>query len=247
MLNVYIYDGTFEGLLSAVFEAWKDKDFSDIRTESENTDMSLIENMVNVTTDTLKSDRITKWIKSKIGFESLKKIYRVYLTERSDRGRIIFRYLKIASAAGSVIDDLLTHPDIMNINSADRLFSRETMRLHGFLRFEVLANDVLYAEISPEYNQLEIISPFFADRFLGNPWIIHDTKRDIAAIFDGEHFILTEAGNNLPRSETKSERNYKEMWKGYLSALTIKERMNLKLQQQFIPYKIRMNMTEFQN
>lgn len=247
MLNVYIYDGSFEGLLTSIFDSWTDKNFNDIRTEKENSEVSLVENIILVQTDTEKANRISKWVNNKIGIESLRKIYRVFLTERSDRGRIIFKYLKLASKAGYRTDDNLTHPDVLNIDNADRLFSRETMRLKGFLRFEVLDNDILYAQISPEFNQLEMIIPFFADRYLGNPLIIHDTKRDIAAIFDGNHYIITEANSNLPYTSTNGEMNYKEMWKSYLVSLTINERINLKLQQKFIPLKVRKNMTEFQN
>lgn len=245
MLNIYIYDGTFEGLLSSVFDAWNDKDIYSIRTTNENKEVNLLENLITIETREEKADRIIKWVNNKAGYEVLRKLYRVYLTENPDRGIFIFRYLKLIQKFGKNTENNLAHKDVINVNKLSSLHTSETRRLYGFVRFDVLSNDILFAQIEPEYNQLEIVAPFFADRYYGNPWIIHDTKRKTAAIFDGRQYIITESDNNMPTQTTQSDRAFKEMWVDYLGALTIKERLNLELQQKFVPLKIRKYLTEF--
>ena len=81
MLNIYIYDGSYHGLLTSCFDAWKDKDIYSIRTKEENKDVNLLEKVVYIETDNEKAERIIKWVGKEACYEVQRKLYRVFLTE----------------------------------------------------------------------------------------------------------------------------------------------------------------------
>ncbi len=245
MLNIYIYDGTYHGLLTCCFDAWKDKDIYSIRSKEENKSVNLLENVVYVETDNENAERIIKWVGKEAGYEVQRKLYRVFLTEHPDRGMYILRYLKLLDKLGRNVENHLYDDDVRNINKLSRMHASETHRLYGFVRFEVAGNNILYARIEPDFNQLEVIAPYFADRYNGHLWIIHDLARNMAAIFNGSEYIITEYHGNMLDNESRTEISFQKMWIEYLNALTIKERLNLDLQKQKVPLKTRKHLTEF--
>ena len=56
--------------------------------------------------------------------------------------------------------------------------SNENHKLKGFLRFQELENHILYAEISPTNNVLELLSIHFKKRLKNEYWIIKDVGRN---------------------------------------------------------------------
>ena len=243
--NVYLYDGSFDGLLTAVFDGWNDSLLANIVAE-ERYQSCLTDSVVIVCSDEKKASRIRKWVVKNFSDSVLMKIYRVFLTEEDGCERDIFLYLRYIGRKGKsgVFD--ITNEFVNRVDRLERAFNGETHKLYGFLRFRELASGIMLTEIRPKYNQLEPLMNFFHDRQPGAKIIIYDTKRNIGAVCNGKGWYVSSA---IELEEIRGcgvvDGNFEQMWTEYLTALSIKERENYKLQRQMMPMKYRQFMTEF--
>ena len=96
---------------------------------------------------------------------------------------------------------------------------------------------------------MPLIGEHFADRFPGEHFMIYDITHSVFfLIHEGPQAVGACAGEQPNRELTQrvsgQEKDYQELWKGFCHTIGIKERRNLRLQQQFLPKKFRKYMTE---
>lgn len=242
--NIYLYDGSFAGFLSAVFEAWCDKNFLDIRA-CESLQPGFFDRYISVETDGRKAERIQQWLCKKISDTTESVIYDYFMSEAPKRERILYFYLRACGRYGRGVNAHLTDPGVLDFINAWKPFRREREKLMGFVRFRELEGNFLFSEISPEYNQLPFLGAFFFDRLTALPWMIYDSGRHKAALSDGTRWTVAERITVNSLSEKKDALDFETLWKNYLQALSIKERENKNLQRQMLPMKYRNFMTEF--
>ena len=65
-MNVFVYDGTFEGVLTAVFEAYERKLFPDSLVAEGEMLPLFYDNLVPVTADVAKADRVWRALQKKL-------------------------------------------------------------------------------------------------------------------------------------------------------------------------------------
>ncbi len=242
----YIYDCTFAGFLTAVHLAFQDKpkDFSIIK---EGTFMSqdLFGDYRKVSTHQETADNISHRIVSGISKNSLKSIYYAFLSEIPGIETLIFSYIHAGLIKGSKIEEMLSNMTVQQINSASKKVSRERHRMLGFLRFKKLNSGIYYGPMEPEHDVISLIAPHFTKRLGDQPWLIHDIKREKCALYNKEELIFTT--EDFPTDkiiEDIEEKKFQNLWKKYFDKVTIEERKNLKLQQQFLPKKYWKYLTE---
>jgi len=232
----YIYDGTFEGLLSAVYDGYyNDVPPNRIMTQSKY-QHEIGTSFYEVKTDSEKFEKVYSSIDKKIGSEPLLKIYYSFLSEDINAGTLIFNYVKFGFKVGNKILLHLTDDTVMNIETLSRRVSFERHRLLGLLRFHRLNSGVFYAPISPQYNVTQLLAPHFTNRLPTQNWVIHDTSRKIAAFYDyqDKDWYISEFDTN--QYTLMAEDNYHhELWKTFFNTIAIKERKNHNLQRQFMP------------
>ncbi len=73
-------------------------------------------------------------------------------------------------------------------------------------------------------------------------FIIHDTKRELAIIYDGEKPTLGEL--KLEQVPKITPGIYEELWKNYFKSTTILERENPRLQRRSMPKRYWTNLPE---
>jgi probable DNA metabolism protein len=121
---------------------------------------------------------------------------------------------------------------------------RESEQVRQFVRFQKTADGIYFACIEPIYNVLPCNADFFADRFADQTWIIYDVKRKYALYYDLHKTeivkfdnlqIDTATGRLSPEQADAGEIDFQQLWQQYLKDITIKERINLKLQRQHMP------------
>lgn len=240
---VYIYDGSFEGLLTAIHEAYylKEKPNSIIAADSYRQD--LLSRSIIIETDPLKADKVYNSIINKISKVTLKYVYYAYISEVEEAATWILDYLKLGWRIGSVVDQHLLEPRVMKIHRICQKVGRERHRLLGLIRFQQ-AGELYYAQIEPDYNIVGLIAPHFADRMSDQAWMIHDIKRNLAAIYNKKEWYLMEvAKEELPPIEER-ETLYEELWRTYYKNISIPERVNPKLQRRCMPARYWKHLTE---
>jgi probable DNA metabolism protein len=240
----YVYDGTFEGLMTAVFESYAKKEMPAVICENDNIQMSLCYSPVLISTDPVKAGRVIDGIVHKIGDDIYNNIWTAFLSCDPDRSDKIFRYIRYGFDNGNKIHIDLTCGDVSSVLNICRAVNWELNKYSGFLRFSVMKNGVQYAEFAPKNNLIPIIMPHFTDRFHSIPFIIHDVERRTAGIYDThESYITVTEGLRLPEY-SQDEQFFRELWRQFYETISIEERRNHKLRNGHLPKRYRRFMTE---
>lgn len=241
---VYVYDGSFEGILTSIFEAYyRRQQPVDILPEY-SLQQDLLAQYVYIATDPAKSDRVYSSILQNISSEALKNVYHVFLSEDKDAGSLIYRYLKLGWKMGQKVELHLSDETVFKVMDINRRLEFEVHRLLGFVRFRQVEGGIFYSAISPDNNVIELLAPHFAERLSDQKWIIHDVKRDLAALYNRKEWIISEfTANGIP-GDTEEEKQYSELWKEFFNTLAIQSRTNPRLQRQLMPRRYWDHLTE---
>ena len=171
---------------------------------------------------------------------------RINILDNSDN---ILITLPSALSSGKTIDDksskitkALSDGDSKNIDAARRA------------RIDNTVKDIADTKLNELSNDWGFVIDFFKDRFADQMWLIYDTKRHYGFYYDlkeakeitlqdDEHLLDGKLNDALMAED---EKLFQQLWKNYLQKLTIKERLNLKLQRQHMPKRFWKYLTEKQ-
>lgn len=240
----YIYDSSFDGLLTSIYEAFYSDTKPDKIVSGEEFVENFLEEKIHIKTDTIKAKRVYDAIEEKISHESLKRVFYTYLSELPEIGMLVFRYLQLGFKMGGEIDLNLANEDVLAMDKIFRRVGKERHRLTGILRFKKIKNDILYAQVEPDHNVIALLAPHFTDRLRGENFIIHDTKREIAVFYNTKEWVVETIEKPDPFLVRDSEEIYEDLWRVYFDSIAIKTKTNPKLQKGNMPMRYWKNMTE---
>ncbi|WDV46712.1 TIGR03915 family putative DNA repair protein [Clostridiaceae bacterium M8S5] len=245
MIIYYICDKTFEGLLTAVYDAYYNSEKPDKILPKDNAQIEFFVKKIKIQTDNEKAEKVMKALKDKVSSHALKKVFYVFISELDNSYTIAYNYIKLAFKMGKEVDSNLSNTDVLAIDSIYRKVAREIHLMLGLTRFREISQNVLYAPIDVEYNILTILSSHFAERLQYERWIIHDKKRSIASFYSDNVFNIVQVDKELnKRLYNEKELIYQDLWKRYFKSTAIKGRLNPKLQMNFMPKKYWSNLIE---
>jgi probable DNA metabolism protein len=153
--------------------------------------------------------------------------------------------LKLGFEVGSKIDSMLTHKYVLPVHKVAQKVEKEKHLMLGICRFSKTDKGYYLCKIAPDHNILTLISPHFASRMSDQRWIIADTNRNIASIYDCEkwYIVSSKISEKIPYSEDEIE--CRALWKKYFNTIAIAGRRNPKLQRNMMPARYWKNLTEF--
>lgn len=245
------YDGTFEGLLTAIFDVY-DKKLSPaaITTDSQSL---LFGHHLTIASDAAKSERVFNGICRYGGIQTCDMLYHAFLSQADRIEMDIYRYLQFLFHYKRSIAGMMGEHFILRVRQMQRRVTHEAHRMLMFVRFEQAKDGTYFAPIAPEYDILRLIISHFKDRFADQPWIIYDTRRGYGAHFDGQEVALItidEPSFNLENGRlpadivAEQEVVYQHLWQTFFREIAIKERKNMRLQQNFMPKRFWKYLTE---
>lgn len=243
---ILLYDGTFEGLLSAVFDSYS---FS---PPPQSVDVvtcyqpELGCRYKEVATDSRHAARVIEGVRRTMGHLGYRKIWQAFLHADGDKGTVIYRYIRLGMKQGERVHQMLTHPMVLAIDKLCALTGREASFLTEFIRFSEVEGHLYYAEITPEHMVLPLIMPHFAARMNTHPFLIHDKTHATAGVYDRTGWVLVSTEGMTVPALSENELEYRRLWKGFYDAIAIKERINPELRRQLMPKKYWKNITELQ-
>lgn len=240
----YLYDGSFEGILTCIYEHYYSEKAAGIFCRDEY-QASMLQPCRMVATDEKKADMVYEAISRKISGYDLKRLYKVYRSDVPDRETDILNYVRLGFARGSAVSMLHGDPVVFRIQSAEHKVNREIDRLNGLIRFTVLGGRVLYSAVEPDSDMIEFLAPHFCDRYKNEPFIIHDAGRNKALVHgNGIWYICEFTSGDIPQPD-EEEKIYRRLWKNYFDTIAIKQRINPRCQSNFMPLRYRKHLTEF--
>jgi probable DNA metabolism protein len=244
--KVYIYDGSYQGLMTALYSAFKKREVPvKILAEPEFRNDLFYQNK-EIITDQKKADFFSKQIKEHISARALSNVFHSYLSEAEKRELYIFRYLFTGFKVGKSIDELLTKNYIRQVHDLAHKVRHESHRLKGLIRLQETPGNKYYAAVEPDYKTLILLAPHFKSRFSTMDWIIHDKKREEAIIYSTEdkEWLLIDLEKDFEPELSKKEEEVQDLWQSFFSAVSIKNRRNRRVQQQFMPKKYWKHLIE---
>jgi probable DNA metabolism protein len=240
----YVYDGTFDGLLTCIYEAFYRRENPDDIVPMDKLEENFLIQKLFINTDTEKSAKVYRTIEEKISVESLKRVFYAYLSELPKSGRNILKYLRLGFKIGRSIDDNLANDVVRTIDKISNKVTREKHLFLGILRFKMLENDILYAALEPEYNIVGLLAPHFSNRMSNENWIIHDVKRNVAAFYNKKEWVIRDFTIEDRLVLHEDEEEYEEMWQAYYKHMAIESRKNLRLKKNNMPMKYWKHLVE---
>jgi len=251
---VFRYDKTLEGLLTALFDAYSRKTFPDKLIVEGEPPPLFTEEEYMVITDTEKVNRVWKGLQAKLPNEACSMLMHVWLSEDPGSDELLFRYMRKAFDAPHFIATNFSDSDVLQVKKIAQVVARERLYLIQFVRFQKAADDIFFAPVAPKCNALPLAIHHFTDRFADQKWVIYDLKRSYGYYYDlktaveitltgGEHLLTGKLDESLMAED---EKLFQQLWKNYFNALTIKERINPKLQRQHMPRRFWKHLTEKQ-
>ena len=240
---IYVTDGSFEGILTAIFEAYEKKEDPESIVSQGFYQISLDSAAREISTDEEKSRRVYNAVIRKMSQQAIETMYKAWLSEYREIGTALYKYIKIGLKLGPQILSYLQNPDVSLVSGLADKVTFEAHRFLGILRFKKLTNGLYYAKIEPDNNITMLIAEHFEKRFSDQPWIIHDAKRNIFALYDTNQVIFI---NEDIRIDTDNDKDiiFEELWKNYFRAISIEDRRNPRLQKRYLPRRYWRNLTE---
>ncbi len=242
---IYRYDGSFTGLMTAVYKAISSKKMPEnILSESECQTIFFKEEQV--VSDEEIAGKMQKYIAEKISFMSLDSIRRCYFSNAENKEMLILKYILLGMKYGRKVETMLSVETVITMFKAVKRFSNEANFYREFLRFTE-NEGVLSSVIEPENFVLPYIVYHYEQRIGNLDFLIYDKTHKVALIHKDRHSdIIMVDDFSLPEPDDK-ERFYRELWKGYYNIIGIKERYNEKLRMNLMPKKYWKHMTEFED
>lgn len=239
----YLYDGTFEGLLTCIYNYYKKEKATGIYEEA-NYQQSLVSPSEIVETDISRARTVSDAINKLISREAYIHVYYCYLSNDVKKENIILDFLIFAFKYGKNTMNFYSHEKVLPVNEIYKRVAREEHRVLGILRFSDIGG-LLYAKYSPDNDISILLADHFADRYKYEKFIIYDERRKKALVYADNNWEIKENIKIDNIEFSNNEKRIQDLWKQYFTDLAIKERKNINLQFQFVPARYRKNMAEF--
>jgi len=254
---IFVYDGTYEGFLTAAFRCFELKKVSnaDVVTDDEAAALPFFE-QERVENSAESADRVTAKL-DKLGIADT--VYSAWLSCEKGVDGAIVQYIDTAVKRNASPDGLLYVPHVKKVSFAAQHVGREARRFIQFLRFvkvplpqgevPLLTDgkrppDLYVADIEPQYDILPRLAYFFTSRFNDQRFLIRDRVRYQTLVWDTENWHISTLpefnGPPLP-----GDADFEDLWRTYFDHVAIPWRVNPKLQQHHVPLQYRKYMTEF--
>lgn len=240
----YIYDGSFDGLLTSIYEAYyKKEDIDDIVPRDGMEENFLVEKRF-IETDKEKANKVYVAIETKISEESMRRVFHAYLSELPRHGITILKYVQLGFKIGPQVDLNLSVDIVREMDNIYHKVAKEVHRMLGLIRFKELENGILYSSMEPDHNIVGLIAPHFASRLSNENWAIHDVKRGIGALYNKKEWVIKDIETTNSLIVKEDEEEYQELWKTYFKHIAIESKTNPKLQKRNMPMRYWKHLVE---
>jgi len=241
----YVFDGSFEGLLTAIFDSYDRKEKAVDLVCDAYFQPDMLAEPYTVDSDAVKAKRVWAGLRKKLSGQWSVMFYKVSLSEDPQTFKDLFNFARYIFDNPAGAESNFGNPYVMAVTKMDKRVNREKHRMKAFIRFQKTADCMYYCPVEPDFNVLPLISKFFKDRYADQQWIIYDVRRkyglyynlqtveeityDFVATIDTSKVVLPVA------MQDEKEELASLLWKDYFNSTNIPARKNMKLHIQHVP------------
>ncbi|NTV03151.1 MAG: DNA metabolism protein [Chlorobiaceae bacterium] len=243
-MTCFLYDGTSEGLVSAIGQILDSGSDPGVATLAGRED-TLFEEGLFLRTDPAAADVLFSRLRQRAP-DAVHTIWYFMMAETGGLETSLLRYVVLALQHGDRINGHLTHDDVKAVVSAARKAARESHRMKGLLRFEQMRDGAWLARMEPDHNVIQPLARHFSRRLRDQRWFIVDLRRHSAASWDGRELSFGTLEQFSRPELSDEEQQVQAMWRTFFSTIAIPERRNPRLQKSNMPAKYWKYLTEKQ-
>lgn len=237
-----IYDGSFNGFLTAVFVAFDEKiNVADIQKNGQGQN-GLFSETETIFTHVEKAKRVWNGIRNK-NHNAIANVYFAFLSETEGVELMLYTYIQKLMA--TTLEKQMDYSDgiVLYIDQLAKKVGREKHRMEAFVRFQLTKDDIYFANIEPDFDVLPLISKHFRNRYADQQWLIYDVKRKYGIYYNLDRVEMVSLNlkeihfNKIHKSDAflSEEYDYQTLWNDYFKSTGIKSRINPKLHTQHVP------------
>lgn len=240
-----VFDGTIEGLMTAVFSAYELHVIPQDILSREHIQPRLGQDIIEITTNFSKAQRVRKSLCNRFGHDTWKFLSYVAASDKPDRGIVVYHYIRMAlERAPYDIRQDRSDPLIHRAYLLERHSSTEAEHLRQFVRFSESEEGLWFALCSPHANVLPFVMPWFTQRFNTQDFLIYDTVHALAGISSGGLWKLVQTTSLETPTLCEEEYRMQRAWRGFYRSISIDERYHPELQHRQIPFRFWQHLTE---
>ncbi len=242
-MNIFLYDQSFEGLLTAIYESIELNILPDKIVSTKSFQDDLFAAKYDITTNSEKFEDMWNRVLEKSDEQNLQRIFKAFLSEVKDIELIIYNYIKLILNSTDNSDLNIRNDNSIKILNLQKKVSKEALKVIMIVRFQETVNKLFYTTLEPNYNVLPLTIKHFRSRFADKKWVIFDTKRKYGYYYDldkvsqitiGKQKIDNKTGIVKKEALHVSEKLLQKLWRGYYDMINVKERKNIKINSQFL-------------
>ena len=240
----YLYDGSYEGFLSCVFESFEKREIPP-EICAENAPQITIFPMRFIATNMERARRVQISIPKRMSLEAEDFVRAAFYSCMPGREGSLLAFLRMGYKMGPRVLSCLTDPTVNALFNAARHAKSEAHLLCGFIRLSDY-DGILAGVIEPKNYALPLIAPHFADRFQSDPVFIYDrTHAQALFVQDGSWRIFPLEEFELAHPD-ETEIAMRNLWRTFYNTVAIEGRRNERCRRTHMPLRYRGVMTEFQ-
>ena len=218
-MTTWLYDGTFDGFLSCVFDMyWQRKMTIRIRKEQEHI-RGVYEDVMFMPTIIANADRVWAGLSKKADTEQLQQFFACYLSELPAEEDNMVGYIRY------IFDSVLPVADnsyIMHVDQLSRKVYKEKHRMESLVSFQLTKDNIYYAIISPDYNVLPLMVRHFREHYADQYWLIYDQRRRFGIYYNLQNVETVRLQfnpnfdaryHNSGNTWTPEDELYQQVWK----------------------------------
>ncbi len=238
----YVYDGTFDGLLCAIFASYEYREMPAAIEAADAGQMTLYP-VKTIPADMEKAARVRRGILNKCGRAVYDLTQNGFYTCADEKELLICRFVHTAMAHGPKTHSMLTDDTVLTLQNAVRALEREVQQYRGFVRFSIHGN-VMIAVIEPKNDVLALLAPHFCDRYANESFMIYDKTHGKMLLYQaGRHAILPVEHYEPPQAD-EEEQNARALWQLFYETIAIADRANPKCRMSHMQKRYWKHLTE---
>ena len=237
-----IYDGSFNGFLTAVYIAFEEKlHVADIQP-NEQRQNGLFSETETIFTNVTKAKRVWNGVRAR-NHNTISTIYFAFLSGTEGIEMMCYAYIQELMATKDKKQVAFSDEIVSYLSQIARKVGREKQHIEAFISFKLTKDDIHFAIIEPDYDVLPLTSKHFRNKYNDQEWLIYDVKRGYGIFYNREHITLISLdlseihSNRTQKSKafTSSDYGHQQLWNNYFQNTAIKARINRKLRTQQVP------------
>jgi probable DNA metabolism protein len=241
---IYVYDGSFEGMLCCIFEAFVRKERPVQICAQSALQPSLFE-VLPIETQQDKALRVLHGLEEKVSPLAAATVRDLFLSGQQGKALLALDFTRLAFERGRVVTTMLGNEVVAAAAGAVRKLYNEAHMYKGLIRFSDVGQSMV-AEIEPKNFVLPLIAPHFCSRFRNETFLIYDKTNHAALIWQQHTAKLVPVDALTLPPPTGEEQVVRRLWKRFYDTIAIEARRNPVCQRTHMPKRYWACLTEMQ-